>query len=717
MSWRWFALAWLPSVARARLGGVLLAAMVFAGIAGPASAERRAIVIGNSEYAFAPLVNPANDARLIATTLTELDFDVLLFYDIHKAAIGDLEKAVREHLLGAEMAILYYAGHAVQHSGRNLLLPVDVRTGSAQQVIEDAIALDALIDIVNDDPTGIKLIILDACRNSPVAEEEGLEAGLAQTESGSGQVLIAFSTAAGEVAYDGAGVNSPYSAALANALRQPDRDVYDVFRAVRGEVRQATEGFQIPWITGSIESRFVFRPGGEEAVPAEAVAEGDLSIDEVLWYFIRESRDPSDFARFAETFPQSRHHAEAAERSETVVAAVAERGLYVSGELASSAITVEPLLDDATLTAGEEFVFQQAGERAVSETFRLWPKELPDTERGMKSLVTECDLLAADPNDPQRSVPGVTNGMVNIRGALRACAFALAADRSNPRLQFQLGRVLELADRYDWAEHFYGRAGEQQYSAALVNLGYMWRVGMGREPDHALALDYYLRASQLGNLRARTNVGTAFIRGQGVPENPREGILWYRLAASSGWTNAITALGDSYHRGVGVEQDDVKAARLYTAAADAGQIDAMTNLGRAYLAGAGVEKSVERGLELLLQATEMGNEFAPLFAARLYLGGADGVEADPGRALDLLELSARRGFEDAYLDLAKGYRDGRLSGGAPDFERAYFNALLAVRFEVKGAEEERGAIGDRLDASAREAVEAEAELFVEQNGE
>jgi uncharacterized caspase-like protein/TPR repeat protein len=683
-----------------------------------ANAERRAaIVVGNGEYAFAPLTNPKNDAKLIASTLTELDFDVLLFYDVTKAATKDLEDAIRAHLVGADMAVLYYAGHAVQHKGQNLLLPVDVRTGSAKQVVDDALQLNKLIDIVKDDPVGIKLIILDACRNSPIAEEEGLEQGLANTESGSGQVLIAFATSAGEVAYDGTGVNSPYSAALANALQRTGLDIYDTFRTVRGDVRQATGGSQIPWITGSIETEFVFRQGDDAASKTETIAAaGDgLTVDEVLWHFIRESPDPEDFERFAKVFPNSRHAAEAAERSQVKVAALTERGLYINGALASTSISAEPPADASTEDAVAEFVFQQAGERAVSETFRVWPSKLPDTDRGMKAVVTECDLYAADPNDPQRAVPGVTNGLVNIRDALRACAFALAADLVNPRLQFQFGRVLEIAGRYEWAEHFYALAGRQQYSAALVNLGYMARVGMGRDVDYERALDYYIQAAGLGNLRARTNIGTAYIKGQGVPKMPEEGVLWYRLAASSGWANAITALGDSYSKGVGVPKNPAEAAKLYAAAADAGQIDAMNNLGRSYVNGSGVEKDVARGLELMLRATDMGNQYAPLFAARVFLKGEGDVSADPARALSLLELSARRGFEDAYLDLAKGYKDGAFTG-KPDLRLAYFNAALAVRFKAEEAEELRDTIGKRLKAGIRKEVDEEVELFVQQNG-
>ena len=562
------------------------AAMLGPFLLGEAHAERRAaIVVGNSDYPFAPLTNPRSDAKLIANTLTELDFDVLLFYDVQKSEAKELKGAIQAHLVGADMAVFYYAGHALQYDGQNLLLPVDTRTTSAKEVVADAMRLNDLIDIVKDDPVGVKLFVLDACRNNPAAKEKGLQQGLAYTESGSGQVLIAFATSAGEVAYDGTGINSPYSSALANALQKPNLDVYDTFRTVRGDVRQATGGSQIPWITGSIETKFVFRQGDAagQAVEAEQVAEagGGLTIDEVLWSFIKDSQNPEDFERFVKVFPSSKFAAEATEKSRVKVAALTERGLYINGNLVSASIAAETPVEASGKAASEEFVFQQAGERAVSETFRVWPSQLPDTQRGMRALVTDCDLYGADPNDPQRQVPGVTNGLVNIRDALRACAFSLAADIDNPRLQFQFGRVLDIAGRYKWAEHFYELAGKQQYSAALVNLGYLARIGRGREVDYDRAFEYYMQAAEMGNLRARTNIGTAYILGQGVPKRPEEGVLWYRLAASSGWANAITALGDSYGKGNGVEKDQVKAAKLYAASADTGQIDALANLGQA----------------------------------------------------------------------------------------------------------------------------------------
>ncbi len=139
----------------------------------------------------------------------------------------------------------------------------------------------------------------------------------------------------------------------------------------------------------------------------------------------------------------------------------------------------------------------------------------------------------------------------------------------------------------------------------------------------------------------------------------------------------------------------------------------MTSLGRAYVDGSGVEKDVKRGLGLLMKATEMGNQYAPRYAGQLILKG-EGVDRDAKRALGLFELSARRGFEDAYLDLAEGYRDG--SFGKADLPQAYFNAALADRFKVDKAGELKEEIGKKLKPDVRRKVEADAQLFIEQNG-
>ena len=281
-------------------------------------------------------------------------------------------------------------------------------------------------------------------------------------------------------------------------------------------------------------------------------AGGGLTVDEVLWSFHPGESDPEDFERFAKVFPNSRHAAEATERSQVKVAALTERGLYINGALASTSISADAGRCGNRRRRGR--VRFPAGRRARRQ--RDVPglaEQAAGHERGMKALVTECDLYAADPNDPQRAVPGVTNGLVNIRDALRACAFALAADSTIRGCNSSSAAC----SRSPAATN--GRSISMTWPGAAIQRGagqsrLHGACRVGRDVDYERAFDYYIQAAALGNLRARTNIGTAYIRGQGVPEMPEEGVLWYRLAASSGWTNAITALGDSYGKGVGVQK-------------------------------------------------------------------------------------------------------------------------------------------------------------------
>jgi TPR repeat protein len=112
----------------------------------------------------------------------------------------------------------------------------------------------------------------------------------------------------------------------------------------------------------------------------------------------------------------------------------------------------------------------------------------------------------------------------------------------------------------------------------------------------------------------------------------------------------------------------------------------------------------------------MGNQYAPFYAAMLYLKGDDKLRADPRRALNLLQLSANRGNEWAYLQLAHAYRDGAFSSGKPDLAKAYFNAYIAEHWGADKADEVKAAIAGKLDPATREDMEKQAELYIEQNG-
>jgi uncharacterized caspase-like protein len=85
--------------------------------------------------------------------------------------------------------------------------------------------------------------------------------------AGAGGLLIAYATDPGAVAYDGKGINSPYTTALARHLTTPGLEIQSALTRVRADVSEATGGAQHPWHNASL-SREVFIGGEPAAEPA-----------------------------------------------------------------------------------------------------------------------------------------------------------------------------------------------------------------------------------------------------------------------------------------------------------------------------------------------------------------------------------------------------------------------------------------------------------------
>ncbi len=241
-------------------GGVaVLITFLFAFLCGEqAGAEqevRIALVIGNGAYKSAPLENPPNDARLMATTLRALGFDVVEKLDVDQKEMrraildfGDLLAKERNAAVG----LFYYAGHGIQAQGRNFLLPVDADIGSEKDVFVEAIDVDGVLRSMEYARSRVNFIVLDACRNNPFARSSRSGTmGLAHMDAPRG-TLIAYATGPGRVAVDGETANSPYTLALAQEMREPGIPVEKVFRRVRNTVMEVTRDQQVPWESSSL---------------------------------------------------------------------------------------------------------------------------------------------------------------------------------------------------------------------------------------------------------------------------------------------------------------------------------------------------------------------------------------------------------------------------------------------------------------------------------
>ncbi len=222
--------------------------------------RRVALVIGNSGFLHYPkLKNPAHDAEDMAERLRELGFTVIERTDLTSRQIGSTLRDFKVKLQGADVALVYLAGHGMQIKGENYFPGVDADISGEEDIPNQSLALRQLLDIVSDAKTQLNLVFLDACRDNPfaVGTRSGSR-GLARIEAPSG-TLISYATRPGSVARDGDGRNGLYTAQLlAQMAEAADLPIETVLKRMVSGVKQGSDGQQEPWWEGSIEGNFCF---------------------------------------------------------------------------------------------------------------------------------------------------------------------------------------------------------------------------------------------------------------------------------------------------------------------------------------------------------------------------------------------------------------------------------------------------------------------------
>jgi formylglycine-generating enzyme required for sulfatase activity len=226
----------------------------------PAQSEQRsALVIGNGTYETAPLKNPPSDAQAVARVLRELGFEVMEKENLDQKAMKKEIQALGQKLLKGGIGLFYYAGHGMQVNGKNYLIPVGAQIEHEKQVEYEAVDVGAVLAEMDNARNRLNIVILDACRDNPFARSFRSSAqGLASMNAPSG-TLVAYATAPGSVASDGAGENGIYTGELIKAMTVQGLKVEDVFKQVRSAVRETTQGRQVPWESSSLEGDFYFK--------------------------------------------------------------------------------------------------------------------------------------------------------------------------------------------------------------------------------------------------------------------------------------------------------------------------------------------------------------------------------------------------------------------------------------------------------------------------
>lgn len=239
-----------------------------------AFAEKRvALVMGADDYKIIrPLANAVNDALAIETALEKLGFEVTLESNRDLKRMRRALEDFREDAAGADVALVFFAGHGVEIAGQNFLLPIDAKAESADTLKTSALPLDEVRATIAA-AGKVGLIMLDACSNDPFgsAGGDGSSRGAVVVEEpnapldirpGLGRmgraenVLFAFSAAPGETASDGKGPNSPFTTALAKYLGTEGLEIRSALTLVQQEVYDQSRGNQLPYIESGLPKLF-----------------------------------------------------------------------------------------------------------------------------------------------------------------------------------------------------------------------------------------------------------------------------------------------------------------------------------------------------------------------------------------------------------------------------------------------------------------------------
>ena len=503
---------------------------------------RVALVVDNSTYAhIGRLPNPDNDARDMSAALRRLGFEVTTELNADRVELTEALRKFTRRSAGADVSLVFYAGHGIEMDGVNYLVPVDARLERDVDVRFETVTVDDLL--VSTFGASLRLVILDACRNNPLALSMQRSAAIRSVSGGSfadlnedllgDETLVAYAAAAGSMAADGRGRNSPYTAALLSHLETP-LEIGLLFRRVRAQVLAATNGAQRPHEYHSLV--------GEHYLTRTLAAGASVTVTAAV------PADPE---------PADPPRPDPPEIDVTDLPVAALRELADAGDA------------EAQVDLGVRYEYG----RGVVKDYAVavyWFRRA--AEQGYAPGQVSLGYMYA-------------TGLGVVRDDAEAVRwFRRAAEQGNARAQHNLGVSyrdgLGVVQDDGEAVRWFRRAAAQGHAGGQHGLGSMNATGRGTSQDDPEAVRWYRRAAEQGHAGGQNSLGVMYATGRGVSRDDREAAQWYRRAAEQGDVFGQYNLGILYETGRGVQRDRVEAVRWYRLAAEQGDRDAQRALDR-----------------------------------------------------------------------------------------------------------------------------------------
>ncbi|WP_426422616.1 caspase family protein [Bradyrhizobium genosp. A] len=374
--------------------GVLVVSCLLLLIEPALGGKRVALVIGNSAYQHAAsLEAPASDAKLMADTLRGLGFTLVsgsALVDVDKAGLDAAIQDFGNQISGAEAALFFYAGHAIQLRGTNYLIPTNANPRKDADADFQLADVASVMHQMEGAGIRLRLIILDACRNNPFAGR-GLhsnEGGLAPMAAPTG-TLISYPAQPGRIASD----DSSYTKALVQAVQHPGFAIFDVFNEVGLAVEHSTNAAQLPWVSfWAIDGTFSFMP---ETTSADQTYLGVSRQAAEAWGLAKDTTSKAAITAIVQRYPGTFYADLARERLKELGAPAAERPAQASAPVWPPATSMKT----ASVAGLPRAVLYEEVPGTNEQKFAgtvIWHTEPGETSDGKSEPVVHADIEIPD---------------------------------------------------------------------------------------------------------------------------------------------------------------------------------------------------------------------------------------------------------------------------------------------------------------------------------
>ncbi|NDV95002.1 hypothetical protein D0T84_08740 [Dysgonomonas sp. 521] len=557
----------------------------------PTSQKRKAVVVGMSDYgAGKSLNNTLNDANDMADVLTRLGFEVTLLENNDLRSLKTNLNNWYTSIEGNDMAVFYFAGHGMEVNGHNYLIPVDADLNSQTDVQYNTLNVNQVLGNMDEKQVGMKLLILDACRDNPFTRswsrgngEKGLTGMTAPTGT-----YIAFAASPGAVAHDGGTHNlrnGVFTHFLKREIVKEGVSISDLFDKVGGEVSKLTQGRQTPFKNSSLTGSFYFIPPSDKPTPAlEVDTEKQEWVSRMMDI---ESKLPAKFLNdhtwMVFFFEKER------KVSDSQLLKVATAARYLNHNPGAK-LRLTGYTSRKEGTPMENMMLSEA--RAKGAANMLITKFGIDASRLQVEWQGDRESPFAE-ND--------ANEVVLIQAEKKTLSPAELVSQANTYYNNK---------QYNEAFPLYKQAAEQGSTEAQHSLGNCYYYGLGATQDYNQAIYWFRKVADLGNDDAQCRLGYCYANGWGVSRNEAQAVYWWKKAAEHGNDDAQYNLGICYANGRGVTIDHEQAVYWYRKGAEQGNADAQCGLGTHYVHGFGVTRDYSQAIYWWKKAAKQGNDGA-----------------------------------------------------------------------------------------------------------